>query len=138
MVIALRLLGMLWVLPAAIPVWVVYLLPAWALGWLRLDGSPRFGVARFRVVFERHDICGRRHAWAWAGWGGLALPCAIVLAADGPVTELHELRHADQWLVFGPTFPFVYGALLLLYGYRRHPLEHDASDWAMAQLDNGR
>lgn len=67
----------------------------------------------------------------WSRWVGLALPFAVTLRpVVSPTVIRHELRHCDQWLWLGPLFPFVYGILLLGYGYQDHPLEEDADDWA--------
>lgn len=119
---ALRLLGALWLLPVAIPVWLLYLLPAW---WLRcISLSRRHGLAvEFHV-----DHCCAPLWWRslWRGWGGHAMPFAIVLSIPAERIRRHELRHTDQWLLLGPLFPVVYLLLLAVYGYDAHPLERDA------------
>jgi hypothetical protein len=122
-----RTVGALWVAPVALVIWIFYVLPAWWLGWYTFDGWARPGVVRFRVTSpEGH---WHTHAWAWAN--GLALPYAIFLNHHTTVvTELHELRHTDQWLLLGPLFPLVYGVLLAAEGYENHSLEEDARDWA--------
>lgn len=125
--IALRILSALWLLPVALPVWLVYLGPAWALGWHRRVQHPTGG--RWCLVFETADRCPPWYGGLWRNWGGLALPFAVTLNGLLPLSERllrHELRHIDQWGVLGPLFPLVYGALLPFYGYSRHPLERDA------------
>jgi peptidoglycan L-alanyl-D-glutamate endopeptidase CwlK len=127
MVTLLRLIGLLWALPVALPIWLCYLLPAWALGWLKLDGMARWCVVRFRVNDKKDSWYTR----AWDGWAGFAAPYAVLLK-HGSVysTELHELRHTDQWLLLGPLFPVVYGALLAVAGYHENYLEADARRYA--------
>jgi hypothetical protein len=120
-----RLLGVLWVLPVALPIWLVYLLPCWALGWLRFDGWARRGVVRFRVVAARGW-----YARLWRSWAGFAAPYAILLRTTDPETERHELRHTDQWLLFGPLFPLAYLGALAAVGYHANPFEADARRWA--------
>lgn len=128
MVAVIRALGLLWVLPVAVLIWLGYIGPALALGWLRWDGWARFGVARFRVVAGDNW-----HTRRWTGWAGLALPGAAIMNSARLLDELHELRHTDQWLVLGPLFPVVYGAIWLVTGYQAHPLEADARRWAARQ-----
>lgn len=122
---AARLLLSLWLLPITIPVWLLYILPLWALGWIEYTGSPGFLVARFYTVDS-----GNWYSKLWRSWGGQALPHAMVLRVPSVTTEAHELRHTDQWLVFGPLFPIVYVAILLVTGYVNHPFEKDARAWA--------
>ena len=117
-----RWLGRLWALPVAVPVWLLYLLPAWALGLLRpMRTHP--GVVEWWAI-PRWEWWRR----LWSGWSGHALPYAIVLTWEPlpPGVVRHELRHTDQWLVLGPLFPIVYLVLLLACGYHHHPLEQDA------------
>lgn len=126
---ALRILGALWVLPVALPVWLLYLLPAWAFGLIRPAG-------RHGLVVEFNTKISTAPRWwfeLWAGWAGHAMPFAIVLRISDDNIVRHELRHTDQWLLFGPLFPVVYGALRLLYGYERNPLEADARRYAGAR-----
>ncbi|HSC14602.1 MAG TPA: hypothetical protein VLI71_05760 [Gammaproteobacteria bacterium] len=120
-----RWLGCLWALPVAIPIWALYVLPFWALGWHRRErGSMTRFAARFRVT-------GRAPRWLlgrWQGWAGHAVAFAIIL---GPMAiekryVRHERRHIDQWLMLGPLFPVVYFARLVSVGYRDNELEEDA------------
>jgi len=118
----LRPLGWLWVIPVAIPIWLFYLLPLWGLGFIRFDCSAPWRAIVFRAVSSPQW-------WVhlWSGWGGHALPFAIVLRwFTSDETVRHELRHTDQWLWLGPLFPPVYGVLRLFCGYIDNPLERDA------------
>lgn len=126
MVTPLRLLGVLWALPVAAPFWLFYLLPFWALGWHeRVPASGRPHVVRFHLT-------SRAPAWLrglWMGWGGHALPYAVVYGLRDFVPlslQRHELRHTDQWLVFGPLFVPLYLLFSLLAGYEGNPFEVDA------------
>jgi hypothetical protein len=117
----LTVLRVLWLLPVAIPVWLLYVLPLWGLGWLRLYMHPSLlGVAVFEVT-------PRAAGWyrrLWIGWGGCSLPLAIIVSPRRRGTTLaHELEHDCQWSELGPLFPVVYLVLLAIYGYERHPLE---------------
>jgi hypothetical protein len=41
----------------------------------------------------------------------------------------HESRHVQQYRVLGPFFLPVYFLLLLMFGYKDHPLERDAREY---------
>lgn len=119
-----RLVGALWVLPVAVPIWIFYLHPAWALGWL----TP---IRRHGLVVEFFAWPHKGPGWwrrAWRNWAGHALPFAIVVSGwiVRERVRRHELRHCSQWFALGPLFPLVYGLLLGIYGYANHPLELDA------------
>lgn len=118
---ALRLIGLLYVLPVAIPVWLFYLLPCWALGWIYLYGRNGWAL-QFRVTMRGPKWWHAR----WAGWAGHAMPGAIVIRQVTIGTVAHELRHVWQWYVLGPLFPIVYGVGMIACGYERNPLELDA------------
>ncbi len=121
-----RLIGAIWVLPVAIPIWVFYLVPLWATGRVVRVGAASPWVFRFLVVQD-----GGWYSRAWGRWSGFAMPFAIIMRSTADKkTERHELRHTDQWLLLGPLFPIAYGLLLLLYGYGSHPLELDAIEVA--------
>lgn len=113
----------LWQLPVAIPIWLLYILPAWGLGLIRLSVVGRSGCVTFEVPHDAPSWWRR----AWGDWGGHAMPFAIV-TAHLPYDEMldHEHRHVRQWAALGPLFPVVYGLLLLMFGYRDNPLEVDA------------
>lgn len=120
----LRWLGCLWVLPVAIPIWLLYVLPFWTLGWYERErpSLTRF-AARFRVSLAAP-------AWLirlWEGWAGHAMPFAIIVRRGAPLaTVRHERRHIDQWLLLGPLFVPVYLVRLVAVGYRDNELEADA------------
>lgn len=116
-----KILVALWLAPVALPIWLLYLLPAWACGLIRLDraegGAAIFGVQREPTWWWN----------LWSGWGGHAMPFAVVATSPRHRALIHhELRHTRQWLALGPLFPVVYLLLLVAFGYSNHPLEVDA------------
>ena len=118
----LRVIKALWLLPVAIPIWVLYLWPAHALGLLRRDPDWS-GVAVFEVV------PGRSRIWdhLWRPWAGHGLPGAMVLyPCSGGWAFWHEQRHVMQWEALGILFPVVYVLFLARFGYEDSPLEEDA------------
>lgn len=110
----LYILGAIWVSPAAILVWLFYILPIWLI-WkdLKFIGWHRPCIARFQLANKDVEPWHRK---MWTGWGGVGLPCAFVHKdAPGPednewvkTTCLHEGRHCKQWFVFGVLFPLAY------------------------------
>lgn len=114
-----RYLQCLWALPVAIPIYVFYLWPFEALGWLkRVDYDWDLVVYRARLI--RGPRCLRR---LWLGWSGHALPGAIVVRAKSSDVLRHEREHVEQWYRWGVLFPVVYGFYLIRYGYRENPFE---------------
>jgi hypothetical protein len=147
----LRLLGFIWALPATIPTWLFYILPAWALGWIRLDGSADFLVAQFSVNDETVKNWYTRF---WKDWGGFGGPCVVILKDDPKDssryarTLLHERRHAFQILCLGIFQPVIYilisGALWVsakvgispdTHPYLDNPFERDARKAAGQMVD---
>jgi hypothetical protein len=114
-----RYLQCLWVLPIAIPIYVFYLWPFEALGWLRRIYNDIDRVV-YRAETSRWPRCLRRF---WKDWAGHALPGAIVLCVDFGNALLHEEEHLEQWHRWGVLFPVVYGFYLIRYGYRENPFE---------------
>ena len=120
-----------WGLILGIPVWVLFLLPAQAIGLIEqtAHGFPLCAV--FRVRFPDTKI-GRLWKRLWVGWSGLSLPFAFLVVVPKdlrllPALMRHEHRHVDaQWLILGPLFPVVYGLFALIFGHKRNPLEVDA------------
>ena len=108
------------ILSTAVPVWLLFLFPAWVSGLISLRRTHRTSV-EFTV-----ELDGQPSWWiaAWLRWDGLSLPFAIVLKKQS--SREHELRHSWQWLVLGPLFPVVYLVMFIVFGYRNHPLERDA------------
>ena len=125
-----RLLGALWVLPVAVPMWLFYLLPLWALRKIWFSGRASPWVLRFAVTDD-----GGWYARRWASWSGFAMPFAILVSVGATAsTERHELRHTDQWFALGVLFPVVYVLLLTIGGYHGNPLEVDARHWALSSM----
>jgi len=129
----LRALGCLWLIPITILVWVLYILPLWALGWIKCRGWGGFAVIEFRVV--------ERDTWyyrAWRRWGGWSGPQVILLIADNPEVRAHELRHCDQQFVLGPFFYWLYAMYWFVIWiflpskspYYDNPFEIDARRYA--------
>jgi hypothetical protein len=120
-----KIIAVIWLSPVAIPIWLLYLLPAWGLGLIRLKEKRRWGV-----VFGP----GKRWhlwAWMWSGWVGHAMPFAAVIKRPDwddayPRIVDHEMRHCRQWVALGALFPIAYGLLTLVFGYRDNPFEVDA------------
>ena len=112
-----------WALIGAVPIWLLYLLPLWVLGFVWWSGSLTPLVARFETRADAPDWYLRR----WCGWAGTSLPFAVVLHGRiAKSTIRHEYLHTEWWLYLGPLFLPLYGALLLAYGYDDHPFERAA------------
>lgn len=118
-----RLIGAIWVLPVAILIWLLYLLPLLALGkityqYKQTDTSWRW-VWRFHVIedggwYDR--LLQKKYCFA--------VPFAIIVRRKVRWKKVkHELGHTDQWLILGPLFLPVYLTLLAIFGYANHPLE---------------
>lgn len=120
-----RTLGLVWCFPIAAPLWALYVLPAWHAGLLQFDGWAQFGIARFRVVRQ-----GNLHSRLWDRFYGLAGPGVVIMNTDTLVSELHQLRHADQWLALGTFYPLVWLIAGAAAGPHDNLLEQDARDWA--------
>ena len=114
----------LWQLPVALPIWLLYILPAWGLGLIRYHG-PALGPI-VALVFTLRQDAPRWWLRLWDGWGGHALPCAVVVRTVRPRLLPHELRHARSWAALGPLFPVAYLLRLVEFGYEDHPDEVDA------------
>lgn len=125
-------LSALWQAPVAIPVWVLYLLPAWGLGLIRLGGTTRDGY----LPAAMFDVNPRVRWWAglWENWAGHAMPFAIVThilpGESRALVQDHELRHVRQIAALGPFCWVSYLLFLAEFGYKRHPLEVDADEHA--------
>lgn len=138
-------LGFLWLLPATVLVWTFYILPAWALRWIRWDGSPRAFVGSF-VLLDSAASFYSKYWEHWAGWSG---PCVIILKKDPDDdlryirTRLHELRHCEQQFLFGvfhyPCYVlamlFIYLFCRKLHPYYDNPFERDARRAAGQPVD---
>ena len=122
--VLLRLLSHLWLAPVGVPIWVLFVLPSWVMGWHGLLNFEK-GAAVFAVVGGP-----RWYRKRWQSFSGLALPWAVFLKPDSMdpwFVKRHEFEHTRQWRRFGPLFPVLYLALLVVFGYRRHPFEVGAN-----------
>lgn len=125
----LKWIGRIWAFPVALPIWLFYILPFWALGLLKYQESIG-GVFIFNPVLK-----WGWYAYLWDGWGGHGLPYCIIIKEDWFVDcWRHEYRHTDQWLILGILFPIVYVLGLIFFGYIKHPLEIDADRWMLQQM----
>jgi len=152
-------LGFLWLLPVTILVWSFYILPLWVAGDIELVDS-EWPIAKFKLVSK-----SSWYARLWKNWWGYSGPCAYIykdedyiqweasieldkewLVAAVRRTELHEVRHCFQQLVFGPLHYPLYllmSALIWLYAapfnknlhaYLDNPFEKDARKAAGQQV----
>jgi len=120
----LNLLGTIWVLPAAILVWVFYILPLWLI-WKDLKFIKWHEPFMARFQLANKDLEPWHVRW-WKDWYGVGLPCAYIhkdletLADDEYVAVVcvHEARHCKQWFVFGVLFYPVYLLSSLVQGLR--------------------
>lgn len=132
----LKCLGFLWLLPATVLFWLVYMPLAWRN--LRFVGWLSFGIAHFEVL-DRDSWYSKK----WRSWYGFSGPCCIITRSNLSWvrlrrTVIHERRHCMQQLLFGPLFYPLYGlcsAALWVYGtatdadvhaYFDNPFEVDA------------
>ncbi len=111
-----RALGIIWVLPLAIPAWLVIVLPLRALGYLEFKHWEQRGIALFRAI--------RPFGGQW--WIGFALPCCAIYRDNlswywEPAMIRHEVRHCQQMFWLGPLFLLAYpGASLVAAMQGRH------------------
>jgi hypothetical protein len=64
--------------------------------------------------------------------------CVLYACTPTDRLRVHESRHIAQYRLFGPFFLPVYFLLLLVFGYRNHPLERDATACEASALRDGR
>jgi hypothetical protein len=133
--VILRGVQFVWVLPATIVVWALYIIPFWVTGAIRYRGSPDMLVAEFAL----DRVCSPEwyeNAWEhWAGWGG---PCVMIMnpakgADTSWVMRRHEVEHCLQQFRWGIFFYLIYGgAWLWLWLFTsRHPyLDNPFEVWA--------
>jgi hypothetical protein len=133
-------LSVLWQLPAILVVWLFYILPFWALGYIAFRGSMplKSTGAKWTAWFEV-VLGGSWYGSAWRSWWGWAGPLVVITAPDLPHPALqrtlkHEMRHVQQNMVCGTLFYPIYGLVALFiymfqkekHSYLDHPLEKDA------------
>ena len=135
--IFLRILGFVWLLPITIPVWLVYVLPLWALGQITFKGWYSPLIAAFQLVNSNSWYAKR---WKdWYGWSG---PCMFIykdLPGDHDAKKVfrtmeHEERHCLQQFVLGPLFypAYLFSSLWIWlfmktrHAYFNNPFEMDA------------
>jgi len=107
-----RTLGVIWLLPATVLVWLFYVLPMWLIaGDLVFVRWAQYGVAEFVLADKALEAW---HVRLWRDWAGWAGPCVFVWKGDPHVpfqsTRLHEMEHCHQQFCFGLMF---YPAYLL-------------------------
>ena len=144
MVMVWRSLAAIWMLPSILVVWLFYLLPLLAFGYVKWTGFVEPWVAELRL--SRDD---NWYTSLWVGWAGFSAPCALILnhtAVNDEDVRQHELRHCAQQRVLGVLFYPVYGAIWLAvavaawlgltkrHPYRDHPLERDARAYASRKI----
>lgn len=108
----LETLGFIWLLPVTILVWLVYVLPLWAVGEIKYEGK----AGTFIWIFE-NPISSSWYDKKWEKWAGWSGPCVYIYkkyteemlpwtsATErrmyDAVTRVHEVRHCIQQFVFG-------------------------------------
>lgn len=118
-------LGFIWTSPNTLIGLVAGLLtfqrPRLAHGLLLFDAGPRGLTALLRRMHRS------------------AMTLGFVVVSSEPVEGAllaHERRHVRQYRAWGPLFIPVYLGLVVVYGYRRHPMEL-AAERAAAQYSMG-
>lgn len=161
MKLVLNIVGFLWLLPATALIWLFYVLPVWAMGYIKLVGT-EWPAAKFKLVAHNN-----LYSNLWRKWWGWSGPCVYVykdvdyiISNDGvnemhrkwltkqvAKTEVHEIRHCWQQLIFGPLHYPLYGLCFVVlticnivfrmdvHGYYDNPFERDARRAAGQQVD---
>jgi hypothetical protein len=134
-----RIVGIIWLSPATILVWLFYVIPTWLI-WrdLVFVGWAQLGIAEFRLASKGLE---RWHVRLWRDWAGWSGPCVFITKelAGAPVaitdrTRRHEIRHCVQQFLFGVLFypvyllasVFIWLVLRTLHAYLDNPFERDA------------
>jgi len=144
-------LGFIWLLPATILFWLIYVLPIWAARYTKLE-SVDWPVFKFKLRAKDNW-----YARLWKKWWGWSGPCVYIykdaeyiqseyeqridpqwLEKEVKTTEVHEVRHCLQQLIFGPLhYPlyflssvglWIYGTITNkdIHSYYDNPFEKDA------------
>lgn len=144
----LRIIGFVWLFPATLLTWLLYILPAWLFGVILYKGMHSFLVWKFQLVNS-----DSWYARAWSDWYGWSGPC-VMIVKDLPgerddrwvkITEVHEGRHCAQQFVLGIFFYPAYIAhsmWLWLFRKDKHSyldnwFERDARRAAGQRIDIG-
>lgn len=152
----LYMLGFVWLLPATILVWSLYIIPIWALGYIELV---KFSFPAVQFKLKATD---NWYAKLWKTWWGFSAPCAYIykdtsyiqieyvnykfdnvwVDSQVSIIRTHELRHCWQQYILGALYYPTYMAcsiVLWLYGsitnadvhaYHDNPFERDAKRFA--------
>lgn len=129
-----RILQILWTLPAAILVWVFYVIPTWLI-WrdLVFIGWAEFGIAEFVLAPTGLE---RWHVRLWRDWAGWAGPCVFITMRERNATEsawqrtrTHELRHCHDQFILGVFFYPAYLAESLYLWFARKDLHAYLDNW---------
>lgn len=113
------LLKFIWLLPATIIVWALYILPLLATKQISFSSRDRYFIWSFEIIAKDNWYA---RAWSkWAGWSG---PCVYLfkkytrvkypflsdqeLKIRDSITRDHELEHCEQQFIFGAFYYFVY------------------------------
>jgi hypothetical protein len=148
---ALIILGVLWLLPITILVWLFYILPL-TLRDIEYIGQPSFMVFHFQLISKRSW-----YARLWRDWLGWSGPCVIIarnpdnlftpVKASMAKIIIHETRHCYQQFVFGPLFypAYILCSIVLwmlgkftsrkIHAYLDNPFERDARRAANQQVN---
>lgn len=136
----LKLIGFVWLSPMTIIIWTFYVLPAWALGWIKVGSCSEFLIAHFVV----NQKASNWYTKAWKDWGGWSGPCVVITKKDQDLSDsfrrtlLHETRHCLQQFLFGALhyplyilisvvlFPISKTVAKNLHPYLDNPFERDA------------
>lgn len=131
----LRVIQFFWVLPLTVIVWLLYILPLWLLARdYRFVRVLEPGIIMLELV--NIDVSAW-HTRLWRDWGGVGLPCAVLLRAryaTDPKLIRHELEHCYQlfrWGIFQPiiyvfTSLFIYFFVPSKHPYYDNPFERQA------------
>lgn len=100
-----RIVGMIWLSPMTILVWLFYVLPTWLI-WrdLVFVGWAQLGIAEFTLASKGLE---RWHVRLWRDWAGWSGPCVFITKSAVQTypgwtrTRKHELEHCSQQFRWG-------------------------------------
>ena len=105
-----RPVQLLWAAPVTLSCFLVYIAPAWALGWYRLLGT----TGNAYVFVTNPEKMPKWLAKLWEPWAGQCCGnCVVLKNAPGSsphatVTLVHELIHVRQVMTWGILQPIMY------------------------------